>query len=144
MKKEPPKNLSPTENGINYPNQMGHVSLEFTEKDLKNPGVAKRILADNQSLKREVSTLKESLKVSQNTFEKLRNKHHEIDKENAVLKERTSLLSRFEIIKSLSLIGVGSAITLLLNKNYIFAAIIGVLSLIILVITVLPKEPKLK
>lgn len=124
--------------------EIDGISLEFTKKDLKNPGVARRILADNQNLKREIDTLKDSLEISQNSFEKLRRKYHESDKENAVFKQKVSTLSRFEIVRSLSLIGVGSAVTLFLNKEYIFAAILGILSLIIFLVTNIQRESKSK
>lgn len=120
------------------------ISLELTEKDLKNPGVARRILVDNKNLQQEIATVKESLKISQNSFEKLREKYHESDKNNAILQQKVAVGINFEIIKSLSLIGVGSAITLALNQNYLFAAILGVLSLIIFLAAVIRRDMKIE
>lgn len=120
------------------------ISLDLTEKDLKNPGVARRILVENENLKKEISTLKESLKISQNSFEKLREKYHENDKNNAVLRQKVSVDTNFEIIKSLSLIGVGSAITLALNHEYLFAAILGVISLVVFLAAVIRRDMKIE
>ena len=120
------------------------LSLELTEKDLKNPGVARRILVDNNNLIQEIGTLKESLKISQNSFEKLREKYHESDKNNAILRQKVSVDINFEIIKSLSLIGVGSAITLAFDKSYLYATIFGVLSLVIFLAAVIRRDAKIE
>ena len=125
------------------PELSPEVSLELTERDLKNPGVAKRILADKRNLWQEVGTLKESLKISQNSFEKLREKYHQSDKENAVLKQKVSVNTNFEIIKALSSIGFGSAVTFALREEYIVAAVLGVLSLIIFISAVIRRDAKL-
>lgn len=135
-----PKTKEPIESS-GEPNP--EISLDLTEKDLKNPGVARRILADNENLKKEINTLRESLKISQNSFEKLREKYHESDKNNAVLHQKVSVSTNFEIIKSLSLIGVGSAITFAFNQNYLFATILGVLSLIIFLAAVIRRDMKI-
>jgi len=107
------------------------VCLDVTEEDLKNPGVAKRLIADNKRLKHDVSDLQESLCIAQEGFEKLRRKYHEVDKGNALLKQKVSLLINFEIIRSLSLIGVGSAFQLMYAKDFQTAAYIGIPALII-------------
>ncbi len=119
------------------------VDLSLTEKDLKNPGVARRILVDNENLKREIETFKESLKISQNSFEKLREKYHQADKDNAVLKQKVAVDTNFEIIKTLSSIGFGSAVTFGISGSYIVATILGVLSLIVYIAAVIRRDMKI-
>ncbi len=109
---------------------------------MKNSGVTKRILVDNENLKKEIGTLKESLKISQNSFEKLREKYHQSDKDNAVLKQKVAVDTNFEIIKFLSSLGIGSAATFAFNKNYIPAAILGVVSLVVFLAAVIRRDSK--
>ncbi len=130
-------------NQISSKSAKPELSLGYTQRDLKNPGVAKGILAENQRLQGEANQLKKSLRLTQDSFEKLRQKYHTRDKENAVMKEKYSLLSRFEIIKSLSLIGVGSAISFLIDKKYLTAAATGIISFILLLV-VTRKDTKVK
>lgn len=138
-KKEINKKQIETSDGVD-----SSLDLNLTEKDLKNAGVTRRILADNENLKKEISTLKESFKIIQNSFEKLREKYHQSDKENAVLRQKVAVDPNFEIIKTLSSIGFGVAVTLAFSKNYITATIFGVISLIIYIAAVIKRDSKLK
>ncbi|RJR29205.1 hypothetical protein C4564_02595 [Candidatus Microgenomates bacterium] len=73
------------------------------------------------TLAEENKSLKESIKGYQDENENLR-------VENAVLKERLSNFGLRDLMKNLGFLGIGSALGVLVNGQFLFAAIIAILS----------------
>jgi len=66
------------------------VLVTIKEGDLDSSGVGKLLFLENKELKEELSSLRKSLKRTQDAFEKLREKFHEVDKEKSVMKYHIS------------------------------------------------------
>jgi len=107
------------------------VSLSLTEDDLKNPAVARRIISENQKLQKDAITLEDSLEIHQDRYEKLKDKYHQTDKENAILTEKTKFVISSEIIKFISSVGIGVGITFISLKEFKFGAFFIVISILI-------------
>ena len=65
---------------MNRKSKRKKFNSDLQDHELNNSGVAKILLQENQTLKNEVSSLKKSLKVSQNELESLRSRYHVLTK----------------------------------------------------------------
>ena len=89
--------------------------------------MSKILLNENGSLKQEVKTLKQSLKLNQDELEGLRSKNHELDKANSLLGYKLSSDFLPEVLKFMASAGIGFATSLYFTDQKTLSYEIGVL-----------------
>ena len=82
----------------------------------------------------ENNALQETIQALQDQNTSLTSSNHELDKENSILRERLSNFGLRDLFKNLGLLGVGIAIGDIFNKQYERAAIVGVVSALVIII----------
>lgn len=114
---------------------------EIKEEELTNSGVAKLLIQENENLRGEIDILKKSLKKTQDAFEKLRGRLHEVEKENVVLSQKDKDSVAVEIIKfcASSAFGVGTAILTISHYKQIALGLI-VLGIIVYIIAMVIRR----
>lgn len=80
----------------------------------------------------ENSTLKDTIKALQDQNTNLSASNHEFDKRNSILEERLSNFGLRDLVKSLGLVGIGTAIGNIQNNQYLLAAVIAIASSILI------------
>lgn len=91
---------------------------EIKEEELTNSGVAKLLIQENENFREDIETLKKSLKKTQDAFEKLRTKLHDVEKENVALQQKDKDSLAIEIIKFCASAGFGIGTAILTLSHY--------------------------
>ncbi|MGE5041330.1 MAG: hypothetical protein ACM3IJ_00315 [Candidatus Levyibacteriota bacterium] len=84
------------------------------------------------SLIQENSVLRETIKGLQEENGNLTANNHDLDKKNAILNERLSNFGIRDFFKTLGSLGLGAAIGNLQNNQFAWAAVIGIISGVLL------------
>lgn len=116
---------------MNRKSKRKKFNSDLQDHELNNSGVAKILLQENQTLKNEVSSLKKSLKVSQNELESLRSRYHVLDKDNSLLGYRLKNAFLPEFLKFTAGIGAGFAANFFFNKQNTIGTLTLVVSLVV-------------
>lgn len=110
-----------------------------------NKGLMQKRKEKRPSLLEEIKVLKETIKSLQDENTNLSQNHHKLDKENAVMQEKLSSFGWRDLCKNAGWLGIGSAITAGLNRQYEVSTIIAIIScLLLLVFTVYDSFKKAK
>ena len=107
-------------------------NTQLRDDELANSGVGKILFEENRVLKNEVTSLKMSLKVSQDELEKLRTHNHELDKKNSIMEYKLTTSFLPEFLKFIaSSICAGAAVNFFFTNQIFLATISLVVSIFV-------------
>jgi hypothetical protein len=92
----------------------------------------KKIKPKRPTLVEENEALKETIKALQDQNTNLSLSNHELDKQNSILRERLSNFGLRDLVKNLGLLGIGTAMGEVINRQYLIAAGIAIISSLII------------
>lgn len=105
-------------------------NLKLTKKELENSGVTKLVMVENKDLKKEVSSLKKSLKGLQDVYQQK-------EQDYSILKFKTNNNALIEVLKFFASAVLGFSISLYFSSaNHTVSISVGFISILVFVLLI--------